>query len=92
MSEMVERIKAALERKRHELKHSPGDDEPDVLCYGEEYARAAITAMREPTEEMIDAGVDDYPGEGLLAHGPVFARCIWEAMIDAALAEEKQPA
>lgn len=46
------------------------------------YARAAITAMREPTEAMLDVGGDwyvEHPREDALEK--------WQAMIDAALAD-----
>lgn len=47
-------------------------------------ARAAIAAMREPTEEMWDAGRSQLSaGEGVSD--------IWRAMIDKALAEKKEP-
>lgn len=47
----------------------------------EEAARAAISAMREPTEEMVEAGAaaDDCAGFD----------AIWPTMISAALGEEK---
>lgn len=48
-------------------------------------ARAAITAMREPTDGMDDAAYDsDALENGSSAYG------CWQAMIDAALAEEPQ--
>lgn len=57
-------------------------------------ARAAIAAMRKPTEAMIAAGepvvYDCYslePGEGL-DENPAIPT--WQAMIDAALAEEEK--
>jgi hypothetical protein len=50
----------------------------------EDYARATIAAMREPTPAMIKAGWEKLSGGGhTLAD-------IWRAMIDAALAEEAQ--
>jgi hypothetical protein len=50
----------------------------------EDYARAAIAAMREPTPAMVKAGWEKLAGGGhTLAD-------IWRAMIDAALAEEAQ--
>jgi hypothetical protein len=50
----------------------------------EDYARATILAMREPTPAMIKAGWEKLAGGGhTLAD-------IWLAMIDAALAEEAQ--
>lgn len=49
-------------------------------------ARAAITAMREPTEAMIDAGLDeDGGGHDDPANRAIQARA-FTAMIDAALA------
>ena len=57
----------------------------------EDQARAAITAMREPTAEMITKGYHSITGVG----GPrpdsrndeEKVRDVWPAMIDAALAE-----
>lgn len=46
-----------------------------------ELAKAAIAAMREPTDEMVDRGQD-----ARLDGGGYYA--IWEAMIDAALVED----
>lgn len=43
-------------------------------------ARAAIRAMREPTEKMVEAGEWPAEDDGALA--------CWQAMIDAALGEE----
>lgn len=57
-------------------------------------ARAAIAAMREPTEAVLNAGADhmheaiDYsmePGEGIDGY---YVTPVWQAMIDQALAEE----
>jgi hypothetical protein len=46
-------------------------------------ARAAIEAMREPTDEMKEAGsAFVYEAWG---HGPTIAREAWQANIDAAL-------
>jgi hypothetical protein len=42
-------------------------------------ARAAIAAMREPTEAMVDAGWNASQGQGCFLE--------WQAMVDAALAE-----
>lgn len=44
--------------------------------------RAAISAMREPTEAMLSAGNDE-------AHHHGFVSPVWRAMIDAALAPER---
>jgi hypothetical protein len=59
-----------------------------------EVARAILTAMREPTEVMRDAGADELPDRW--ADNPsdntseAYAQTadVWRAMIDAALAEE----
>jgi hypothetical protein len=53
-------------------------------------ARAAVEAMREPTDEMNDAGADKCDGgcaEESCQCG--FMGKIWTAMIDAALEEKK---
>ena len=75
MSEMTERVARALS----------GADEPDgIEWYGQNprywtsLARAAIEAMREPSEAMINAApdlrdVDFYPTD------------VWRAMVEAAL-------
>jgi hypothetical protein len=47
-------------------------------------ARAAITALREPTEAMIRAGRIEIDGDDLGGSDAV-ARDAWRAMIDAAL-------
>ena len=47
------------------------------------YARVAIAALREPTKEMVYAGAR---GSGEDSDGVALGA--WEAMIDAALAEE----
>ena len=84
MSEMVERVAKAI------LDHVPQG-------YGmyqneaEEYARAAIAAMREPTGEMKDAGADSYgvpaPAIGSLPLSVINGQPTkaWQAMIDEAL-------
>jgi hypothetical protein len=43
--------------------------------------RAAIAAMREPTDRMLDIGEDEYVETDLL-------KSAWQAMIDAALTEQ----
>lgn len=88
---MVERVAAAIRAKCAELEHRDGGKEnirdADAMWFSEDYARAAIAAMREPSVDMVDAGVDDYPGEGLKASGCLSAQAIWEAMVDAAMPE-----
>jgi len=80
MSEMIDRVAMALKQV-----WEAGDKNPE---YGE-LARAAIEAMREPTEAMIQAakntdyGSDDF-GAGPSTH--------WHEMIDAALASNEPQA
>lgn len=80
MSEMVERVARTLRQRL------PGDVflTEDNL---ENMARAAIAAMREPTEHMIEIGLDE--ADACTDGGTVKASCIpehlWPAMIDAAL-------
>jgi hypothetical protein len=79
MSEMVERVARAICAKNATLDWREYRDE----------AKRAIAAMREPTNAMIEAGVEILePSEhavygsdcyGSEAHG------VWRAMIDAAL-------
>lgn len=60
---------------------------PDVWFVAESYfdlARAAIKAMRGPTEAMCEAGRDRHDVYGF---GASDARPVFEAMIDAALKE-----
>ena len=65
MNEMIERVTKAIEKCR-------------IDCYGtdEDIAIAAITAMREPTEDMVNVACDG-PSER--------ARECWKCMIDEAL-------
>jgi hypothetical protein len=66
MSEMVERVAQAIT--------GPCLGDPEAM------ARAAIAAMREPTEDMLSLG-----GHGLLAEGLKKRGHIWRAMIAVAL-------
>ena len=81
--EMIERVARAL-------VSSEGDD-PDALIHtmkgktpvwtlGVEQARAALAAIREPTEPMLQASEREWDGR-------MSARSagVWQAMIDAAL-------
>jgi hypothetical protein len=58
-------------------------------------ARAAIAAMREPTEAMISAGDQRLSDCWSLEHGEGFDEDppmpVWQAMIDAALAPAASP-
>lgn len=50
-------------------------------------ARAAIAAMREPTDEMLDAGSAAHPAGGYRRETLLndIIECEWVAMVDAAL-------
>ena len=67
MSTMVKRVAQALQQ---EMGTAPFDETAAIAL-----ARAAIAAMREPTEEMVDAWIR---APGAIKGG-------WQAMIDAAL-------
>lgn len=81
MNSMVERVArnlAAKHDKEHNttgatLAYNAGSIATD---YWNTLAKAAIAAMREPTEEMIDAGINRPYGVA-----------VWTAMIDVALKE-----
>jgi hypothetical protein len=80
MSEMVERVARAIQAQSG---HQPATDEgwnrPENTLSVQNFrrmAKAAIEAMREPTEDMIQAGIDGPVGD---TEGK------WQAMIDEAL-------
>lgn len=82
-NEMVERVVRALARVRDEIRDKqpadfPGHEIDRML------ARAAIEAMREPTEAMCKKAGNGYArGRGdWYVDGPAD---VWRAMIDAAL-------
>ena len=69
MSEMVERVAKAI---------AEADGDHTVMDHHRRRSRAAIEAMREPTEEMKLAPPD-------VNFSPSEAEYVWQAMIDAAL-------
>jgi len=93
MSKMVERVARALCRQ-YELDDGFSTEQADRAAASEMHrnfigaARAAIEAMREPTEAMVVAG-----GEAVFNHTPKraletsAAEAAWPAMIDACLGE-----
>ncbi len=90
LGEMVERVARAQRRRRFERTRRLGAGQP-VGIYDPEVeptanemddARAAIEAMRDPTEEMLVAA---YPHSGVNRE---IARQDWQAMIDKALGGE----
>lgn len=68
MSKMVERVQKAIESL---TQHHTGSS-------SEALARAAMAAMREPTEAMVNAG-------GEIENSNRVAVEIWQSMIDEAL-------
>lgn len=84
--DMIEKIAKAMCEANGTIWGGPrGEDDPDFLLVKLSYmrmARAAIEAMREPTEAMLKAG--DLPGwDDSVSIG--LSGEVWQAMIDAAL-------
>ena len=90
MSEMIERVAEALTRDGFaRLQSLQTKDEDAYQAWREKVwptslaaARAAIAAMREPTESMVAAS--DREWDGRMSHRSTGA---WQAMIDEALKE-----
>ena len=83
MSEMVERVARAILDNVPTISERGAYDPADL----QRCARAAIEAMREPTQAMVRTLYE--------SHGKLWADCesavVWHAMIDAALNKtEKQ--
>jgi hypothetical protein len=74
MTEMVERVAVAIRKLATEIDHRPGIQSNDAVWFAEEYARAAIEAMRELPS---DPGPRYDAGE--------YSRRNQEAMVDDAL-------
>jgi len=85
MSEMVERVARALLRAHYEC----GEDDIRSSVYANALARAAIAAMREPTEGMLMAGNGAALATETLMNDGRFSceRATFASMIDAALAD-----
>ena len=75
---MIERVARAIYRHQCELNHYADKWDEVNKPYFIGFARAAIAAMREPSEEMVQAAVRTTGG---------FPKPAWHAMIDAALEE-----
>ena len=75
MSEMVERVRKAIEAHCYEVGFMLKKDAGNLL------ARAAIEAMRQPTDRMYSSGREKM--HGILTS----ADSVWKAMIDAALGD-----
>ena len=77
MSEMIELAAKAAHAKAYETRGNNGVPlSPDWR----EVVRAAITAMRNPTEAMADAGELNH-----VDGSRIDAISVWQSMIDAAL-------
>ncbi len=90
MSEMVERVAMAMWAKKEQLTPNPRvsweNAEAKDQAFMLEVARAAIEAMREPTEAMKDAGGMELAGLWDSDDSPYSAaENVWLACIDAAL-------
>lgn len=83
MSDMVERVANALDARRLEMALEPGRSQ---RAYSLELARAAIAAMRDPTDVMVRAAqrVEGHRDENWDTEEAHAAR--WGAMVDAAFA------
>lgn len=93
---MLERVAKAIweaegtfNKQRYDLSTNQ-----NVHCTWDEYdwkdiyysrANAALTAMREPTQEMIDEGSKYID---ICTLEKPYIQCAWQAMIEAALAEK----
>lgn len=90
MSTMIERVARAIRRK-YNIEIFDRDEE-DGWEYSLDQARAAIEAMREPTENMLDYGACYEDPQNEYKHNPLYdegdlSRDVYKAMIDAALKE-----
>lgn len=88
---MIERVKAAIWNSLHD---SLSEEQRAAIDFHnltfDHAARAAIEAMREPTEEMCWSATDVSVGtgcEGTFTIHLEAAKEAWQAMIDAALKE-----
>lgn len=82
MTGMVEKVAIALHELEggHKWAHASDGDKRSAVRYD----RAAIEAMMEPTDAMVDAGREHDRGQQYLPYG------LFTAMIQAALKEEGQ--
>ena len=78
MSEMLERVTSVIYSRICDIGVATYED-------AETIARAALGEMREPTEEMTDAGLGSGQDYGPSIPLVYSADDVWKAMIDAAL-------
>lgn len=83
---LVERVARAMILARH--PNCPPGKGRDPYVHELAEARAAIEAMREPTEEMLDACAARMKGMTFSDHPRKQDAALYRAMIDAALQEE----
>lgn len=89
---MVERVAEAMKtRSKQPLGQLSNFERTECTSLGDAWlvlARAAILALREPTDQMIDAPGDVRVGSGeyTMTHGE--AKVAWRAMVDAILTED----
>ena len=86
MTDMIERVAKAI----FDEGNNPSDDLESDKDITLRFARAAIEAMREPTDAVMEAGCASNPPGGY--HAGTTLRDIigaeWRAMIDEALKEK----
>lgn len=80
MSGMIERVAKAMADKVDQLKESYLKPEDRFT----ECARAAIEAMRDPTDTMVDGGIRNGVDNGFGCGYDEYVE-LWQAMIDEAL-------
>lgn len=78
----IEEVTAAIKARREELIERP------LARIYTDLALAAVAAMREPSREMWAAGGNATVGKTTVHHDKITGD-VWQAMIDAALAEHK---
>jgi hypothetical protein len=89
---MIERMARALCEKRMTPPIYPQEVDQDWPLFADD-ARAVLAAMREPPMEIVQAGFDAEATANPYKTQPHHVvPAIWQAMIDAALAENSAPA
>jgi hypothetical protein len=93
----LEKVAAAIKSIRHDLHliFRSLDDLPESAPHAVDYriARAALSAIREPTERMIEAFGQAQYADNHFRHDPSAfeIKGAFTAAIDAALGEDKAP-
>ncbi len=94
---LVERVARAMVAGTAEITGQRAEDSWQVIgpmtrVFMCQMARAAIEAMRDPTDAMMQRGYDEATANGDQAEEgdfvPRITREVWSSMIDAALKEE----